>query len=487
MKRFVLFSGVALVVILFPQSVQAGWTRTNGADQDDVGYCVQQTADGGYIIAGRLQGEGGWILKTDEEGDTLWTSSPFGFMGGAAYSVQQTSDGSYILTGYMAATEDGKYHVGLVKIDSLGEEIWWHSDMDWFYDFDSTGGVGLSVDQTVDGGYILTGYRQPLIWEDTAGVWLIKTDPEGELEWSKTYGAEYHACGCCILQTSDGGYIIVGYTEYITPPSPWSLWLLKTDENGDTMWTSGLPDWWSGRGYSVVETPDSGYIVTGYVAPDDDYKYHLIVMRTDSNGNTLWTRMEPGWSPDTLGGVGRCVNETSNGNYILTGYTSEWMDEINDLFLVKMNPDGDTLWTRIYGGEAEDLANCVDQTSDGGYIITGATKSFGAGGYDIWLLKTDANGDTLGIVEEPPVTPVTHPSNWRLRASVGQQIVLQYSDFPHGFHAQVFDATGRKVDEIKSPAQNGVLTWGEKHSPGVYFFKVVEGRKELVQKVVLTN
>ena len=481
MRRFALFSGVVLAVILFPSIIQAGWSRTYGADQDDVGYCVQETSDDGYIIAGRQEGEGGWLLRTDEEGDTLWTSYPSGFMGGSAYSVQQTSDGGYILAGYQAATDDGKYHLALVKISSTGEELWTRLDGYWF-PHDSTGGVGRSAQETADGGYILAGYRQPLIWEDTAGVWLIKTDPEGELEWSKTYGVEYHACGCCILQTSDGGYIIVGYTEYTTPPSPWSLWLLKTDENGDTMWTSGLSDWWFGRGYSVVETPDSGYIVTGYVAPDDDYKYHLIVMRTDSNGNTLWTRMEPGWSLDTLGGVGRSIQETTDGNYILTGYTSQWLDEINDLFLIKMNPAGDTLWTRIYGGEAEDMGYCVDQTSDGGYIVTGATKSFGADNYDLWLLRTDANGDTLGIAEEPVAPGV---SSWHVLNPVGQRIVLQYSDCPHGFHAQVFDASGRKVDEINAAEASGTIAWGGKQKPGVYFVRLTSLQQTVIQKVVL--
>ena len=143
MKRFVLFSGVALVVILFPRSTHAGWTRTYGGQADEEGCCVQKTSDGGYIIAGRQEGEGGWLLRTDEEGDTLWTSYPSGFMGGSAYSVQQTSDGGYILAGYQAATDDGKYHLALVKISSTGEEMWTRLDAHWF-PHDSTGGVGRS-------------------------------------------------------------------------------------------------------------------------------------------------------------------------------------------------------------------------------------------------------------------------------------------------------------------------------------------------------
>jgi len=479
-KRF-FFPLISALLLVVPEISYAGWTRTYGADQDDVSYCVRQTADGGFIIAGYSESQGGaWLLRTNQTGDTLWTSSPFGFMGGAAYSVQQTSDGSYILTGYMAATEDGKYHVGLVKIDSLGEEIWWHSDMDWFYDFDSTGGVGLSVQQTSDGGYILTGYRQPLIWEDTAGVWLIKTDPEGELEWSKTYGAEYHACGCCILQTSDGGYIIAGYTTSLG-----NFWLLKTDEYGDTVWTFAVEEGWSGKACSVAETSDDGYIVTGYVAPFRDGKYHLYLVKLNPNGDTLWSRMDVDWLGWQTGGVGSCVQETSDGGYIITGYTSEWHDEINDLFLIKTDDDGDTLWTRIYGGADEDAGYSVDQTSDGGYIITGATKSFGAGGYDIWFLRTDSLGDTLSGIEE---SVIDLASNWHILSSVGREIVLRYEDCSHGFHANIFDATGRKVDELHSTEQSGTITWPaihSSHSPGVYFIKGVPNSPNRMQKVIL--
>jgi hypothetical protein len=405
---------------------------------------------------------------------------------GAAYSVQQTSDGGYISTGYQAATEDGKYHLALVKISSSGEEMWTRTDMSWF-PHDSTGGIGLSVRETSDGGYILTGYRKPFIFGEITDLWLIKANSEGELEWSKTHGGDNPDWGACVRQTQDGGYIIAGCTN-----TDWSYMVLKTDVAGDTVWVSGLPFSWYSKGQWVEQTTDGGYITTGYGIPVEDGKHHLFVMKMTSLGDTSWMRMEQGdfpeqfeWFPDQLGGVSRCVRQTSDDNFILTGHTAEWIDEINDLFLVKLNQDGDTIWTRIYGGANEDMGYCVDQCTDGGYIVVGATKSFGAGDYDIWLLKTDAAGDTLGVAEEPPVTHLTHPSNWQVLNPVGQRIVLQYSDCPHGFHAEVFDATGRKVDELKSPAQNGILTWGEKHSTGVYFFRSLGSKRETVKKAVL--
>ena len=476
-RKCLFFPLISALLLVVPEISYAGWTRTYGGEADDGGYCVRQTSDGDYIVSGYSYSSNSlWILKTDEYGDTLWTRDSVDWRIGIGYSVAETSDGGWIVTGYVAPFRDGKHHLYLIKLDSDGQVLWTRGDWEWINE--PVGGVGYSVQETSDGGYIIAGATSPWFGE-IEDLWLIKTDSEGDTLWTRIYGGEGPDCGCSVREASDGGYIVAGYTS-----TDWSLWLLRTDENGDIVWTSGLEGWWYGKGYSVTETSDGGWIVTGYVEPFDDAKHHLIVARMDSDGDTLWTRMEQGWFPNGAGGVGRCIQETSDGNFILIGYTSEWIGDTNDLFLVKLNPAGDTLWSRIYGGEDEDAGYSVDQTSDGGYIIAGETKSFGAGNYDLWLLKTDSLGDTLAVVEEPFVE--SH-LQFEVLTSVGSQIILRYSDCPQGFHAEVFDATGRKVDEIKSPAQNGVLTWGEKHSPGVYFFKVVEGRKELVQKVVLTN
>jgi hypothetical protein len=472
MKRFVLFSGVALVVILFPQSILAGWTRTYGGPVDDIGYCVEQTRDLGYIICG-ASWQGRWnLIKTNQTGDTLWTH-----IADYCYWVEQTSDGGYIVTGE-ALIDDGKYHIFLLKTDSLGNTLWYREDFAGDSISDTVSGVGLSVQETSDGGYIITGHKSLWVWEEIGDLWLIKTDSLGNTLWTRVYGADGPDCGCCVRQTSDGGYIISGYSESLQ-----SLWLLKTDEAGDTVWTQSSSGWVLGRGYCVQQTSDEGYILTGSIAPFYDGKNHLFLLKTDSTGDTLWSRIDIGWLSPAGGGVGRCIQQTSDDGYIITGYTSEWYDEIDDLWLIKTDSAGDTLWTRIYGGEAEDMGYCVDQTADGGYIVTGATKSFGAGGYDIWLLKTDASGDTLGVVEEPVAPGV---SSWHVLNPVGQRIVLRYSDCPYGFHAQVFNALGQKVDEVHSSGSSGTVTWPATHqSPGVYFIRPGSDDLIVTRKIVL--
>jgi hypothetical protein len=463
MKRFVFFLGVTLIVI--PVTTHAGWTRTYGGPANDIGCCVEQTRDLGYIICGTSWQPQWNLIKTNQTGDILWTCHP-----SQSHWVQQTSDGGYIVTGE-ALIDDGKYHISLLKTDSLGNTLWWRDDLN---------GVGYSVQQTLDEGYIITGHKSLWLDEGIGDLWLIKTDSLGDTVWTRTYGAEGPDCGHCVRETNDGGYIISGYSESLG-----SLWLLKTDENGDTVWTQSSSGWVLGRGYCVQQTSDEGYILTGSIAPLYDGKNHLFLLKTDSTGDTLWSRMDIGWLSEYGGGAGRCIQQTPDDGYIITGYTSEWYDEINDLWLIKTDDKGDTLWTRIYGGENEDAGHCVDQTADGGYIITGATKSFGAGGYDLWLIKTDALGDTLGITEEPPVTSATHPFDWRLITSVGQQIVLQYSNMPQGFHAAIFDATGRKIDELHAPLPSGTISWGRSFGPGLYFIRLDSGNIAKTRKFIL--
>lgn len=161
-----------------------------------------------------------------------------------------------------------------------------------------------------------------------------------------------------------------------------------------------------------------------------------------------------------------------------------WIGVVVALFIAvsQLLPAG---WMRTYGGESDDLGWRVQETEDSGYIVLGSTRSFGSGDYDLWLIKTDANGDTLAVVEEPPVT---HLSNWQITASIGCQITLRYTDHPQGFHAQIFNALGRKVDEVRSASPSGTITWGEGRSRGVYFIQEIKrGSRSKVSRVILLH
>jgi len=243
--------------------------------------------------------------------------------------------------------------------------------------------MGYSARQTTDDGYIVTGWTQSF----HAGVILIKTDSRGETLWVRTYGGLWPAEGYSVRQTTDGGYIVAGRCTDVVGMDVFDYaCLVKTTAQGDTLWTrtyGGLSPADGSAGYSVQQTADSGYIIAGGI--DND----AYLVKTDSHGDTLWTKTYGGTERD----VGYSVQQTADGGYVVAGQTGSFGAGGYDAYLIKTNASGDTLWTRTYGGTGDDCINSTQQTTDGGYIATGYTMSFGEGGA-AYLIKTDAQGDT---------------------------------------------------------------------------------------------
>jgi len=461
MKRFIL---ILIAALLAATTAHAGWWRTFGGIDEDIGYCVQQTSDGGYIIAGVTQSFGRvgerdmWLIKLDSLGHKEWDRT---YEPGYARSVRQTSDGGYIIAGD-----------AIIRTDETGEPIWTR-------DFEER---GYCVQITDDNAYIISGST---LWGNLYpdDLWLLKISNSGDSLWSKTYrkGNAWNV-GHYVDQTSDGGYIITGEAKYDDPELEeykFGLWLLKTDSLGDTLWekTYGGDEWGDlDFGTCVQQTDDNGFIIAGRIGND-------ILIKTDENGDSTWAK---GYGS---GGTGRCVKQTPDGGYILTGSirtvsTSSTLSNWDNLWLVKADVTGDSTWTVNYGNGSDDAGRYVQQTTDSGYIVVGHTASFGAGVYDVYLLKTDSLG-LLGITEEPVLDPTR---NWQIVASVGSKIVLKFWDKPQGFQALVFDVTGCKVDELGSTGSTGIITWGDAHPPGVYFIREIKTRERATTaKVVLVH
>jgi hypothetical protein len=295
------------------------------------------------------------------------------------FSVQQTSDGGFIILGETRSFGAGESDVWLIKTDANGNKLW-----DQTFGGSRDDG-GVSVQQTSDGGYILVGSTHSF-GSGYYDVWLIKADANGNKLWDRTFGGGKDDYGLSVQQTSDGGYILVGRTVSFGAGDG-DVWLIKTDGNGNKLWDRTLggsrDDW----GRSVQQTNDGGYILVGATYSFGSGNYDVWLIKTNANGNKLWDRTFGGSGDD----YGYSVQQTNDSGYILLG-TSKFGGDYG-FRLIKTDANGNELWDKAFGGSKDDWGRSVQQTSDGGYILLGWTYSFGAGNADVWLIKTDANGN----------------------------------------------------------------------------------------------
>ncbi|MCR4416834.1 MAG: T9SS type A sorting domain-containing protein [Ignavibacteria bacterium] len=257
--------------------------------------------------------------------------------------------------------------------------------------------VGNCVISTSDGGYAIVGETdwRGAGWKD---VWLIRTDGSGDTLWTRTYGFSFSDRGRSILELPDRGFIIVGGCYYETsypPPRKPSVYIIRTDQNGDTLWTKVISsdfDSHIDEGYSVYQTPDNGFLITGLCTPHVPGGKRVYVLKIDSIGNRQW---EKGFGiPGRVDAQPHKMYPTSDGGFIITGSAESYPD-IVDLFIMKFNSSGDTLWSKLYGGSLLDWGQDVCETNDGGFIVTGSVDFTFPGYGDLWVLRTDYKGDTI--------------------------------------------------------------------------------------------
>jgi len=232
---------------------------------------------------------------------------------------------------------------------------------------------------------------------------------------------------------------------------------------GSVSIVSAQTSWWRtyggttyDEGCSVQQTSDGGYIIAGHTLSFGAGRDDVYLIKTDASGDTQWTRTYGGTSYD----FGCSVQQTSDSGYIIAGLTMSFGSGNGDVYLIKTNASGDTLWTKTYGGMNDDFGYSVRQTSDGGYIVAGLTGSFGAGSDDVYHIKTDANGNVA--VEESSTPQLT---NSRTAFRVQPNPFGAFAAVP-GHETERFilsDISGRKVGICSG---NRI---GEGLRPGVYF------------------
>ena len=351
-----------------------------GGAQADAGNEVLQNTEGDYLVVGStISTPAGkndvYLVKVSASGNVIWEKTFEGTSSDSGNSIQQTADGGYIIAGEYGIDEYNS-NIYLIKTDSEGALIW---EKKYFggtsYD------LGESVQQTADGGYIIAGSTGSFASnQDDQDVYLVKTDLNGDMQWSRNYGGDQQDSGASVLQTSDRGFIIAGSTSSGVESS--DVYLIKTDENGNPQWEKTYGGSGHDYGESVQQTSDGGFIITGRTSLDFNNS-DVYLIKTDAEGNKIWEKHFGGVNVD----LGYSVQETADGGYIIAG---EYAGDAG--YLIKTGPDGNKIWEKTFGGSSNNIGLSVCQTKDGGYIITGRANS--GQDDDVLIIKTDMYGNT---------------------------------------------------------------------------------------------
>jgi hypothetical protein len=363
--------------VLAAQPVEE-WNRTYGGQYGDGAWSLHDTDDGGYIFTGYTSSLGQssdlWLVKTDSQGYMQWNKTFVGSEEDVGYFVEQTADGGYIVTGCTKSYGMGEERLWLLKTDSNGSKEWDHT----FGGFvSSSGDGGWAVDQTVDEGFIVTGYTTS---EGAGGkdLWLIRTDPAGNMQWEKIFGGPKDDVGMSVVQTRDGGYIVAGRTASFRSGDD-DIWLLKVDPQGGEQWNMTFGEQKDDVALQVIELKD-GYALTGRTESVDSGGNKAFLLKTDLHGKKLWERS---YGQDSSG---ISLQQTDDGGFIIAGSMNSPVTG-KDAMLIKTDPNGKEQWIMPLGGPGKEIGTSVVESLDGGYVMAGITNSFGVGAEDAWLVK----------------------------------------------------------------------------------------------------
>jgi hypothetical protein len=381
--------------IIFPHHycyAQITFQKTFGDTGGEGAVDVRQTTDGGYIIAGGTLSFGAgasdiYVIKTDSAGNILWTKTFGGANADGASSIRQTLDSGYIIVG-STHSFGSQSNIFVLKENSAG-------NLQWAKTIGMPGGAesGSLGLQMANGSYVIFGDIPNVTINNQHGIFLGKLSSNGSnLLWGKMLGhssqSNHWFQNSSGLITSDGGFLLLGETNYFNTWGDLDIYLFKTDGNGNLLWAKtygGLND---DSPSSIIPTSDNNYIITGKTNSFGAGSEDIYLLKVDTAGNLLWSKTYGG----TLSEYGNSLVEASDKGIIITGLTSSIGFGFTDAFMMKTDSVGNPLWTYTYGGINGDYGYSASQTNDGGYIVCGSTNSFGLGGSDFYLIKTDNAG-----------------------------------------------------------------------------------------------
>jgi hypothetical protein len=382
------FFAAILAGLQFPVFSQ-GWERTFGFVLNDGLADVLVTPDGGYVAVGVTQvdslNRNILLVKTDADGNQQWSKS----IGHEMYldfgaSIQSTTDGGYVIGGTTIA--DGNSYAFIIKTNPFGDTLWTvHSSQDSVQ--------GRQVLQLSDGGYAIVGLMlRPPVANQTLSqnqdLFLMKVGSDGLEKWWKTYGGANSDEGFGLVELNNGELLLAGKTNSFAAPNA-NIFLVKTNATGDQLWASHFDKGAEEQAFSISPCADGSFVMTGLL--EDNAGTDGFLFKVDAAGNeNLWRRLELN-GLETL----RSVRQASDGGFVLAGERRLSNTAPRQAILIKTMHDGTVEWQKEFGGALGDGANAVKLAPNGGFVLAGFTNSFGLGGSDGYLLRTDGLGISL--------------------------------------------------------------------------------------------
>jgi hypothetical protein len=470
---FSIYIIIGLVSIAIGQAPDTLWTRTYDFE-DRIEECWEAiaTADGGLAIAGVTTYEGyssiPYLLRIDSNGDTLW-STTVNFWG-IGRAICMSPENGFIVAGNF---NDVPYAYPFVlKFDSLG-------NLNWSNIYNSTGYAVLrSVQPVGSEGYILTGFKCSDPYPHSDSALLVRINSNGDILWSRTYGGSNPERAWSVKPTSDGGFIVVGWTESFGNGAS-DFYIIKTDANGDSIWTKTYGSEWADEGRDILVTGDGGYVFSGKRSISQSEAKHYL-MKLNSQGDSIWAHSYVDIGVYT---ITHSITHTSDGGYALIGYHpySQYNRYVD---IIKTDAEGDSLWSKRFTNQPINFyGRAIIQAQDGSYFLCGNNVE------DIWVVKL-----------EPEITNIENGNN------LYPDIFTLYRNYPNPLNAattirytlpnkskislSVYNLLGQRVESlfegIQTPGEH-TLTWDASHLPsGVYFARLENaGRTENIKMILL--
>jgi len=350
--------------------------------------------------------------------------------------------------------------------------------------------VCRSLVQTADGGYALAGYSFSF-GDGSADFYLERTEENAHTLWSRAYGGGNWELCTSLIQTADNGFALAGQIYYLEVQD-WDFYLVRTDENGDTLWSRTYSGQNEDDCWSLVQTADGGYALAGWTnsfgAGDQDF----YLARTDENGDSLWSRTYGGQYTDWCSSL----VQTADGGFALAGYTESFGAGEEDFWLVRTDENGDSLWSRAYGGEGDDECHSLIQTANGGYALAGSTSSFGSGNSDFWLVRL---GPENSVPNDGNMTPLLFGLDGVYPNPFNQSTVVSYQlSVVSEVSLSLYDLSGREISNqqlgIRNPGTHRVVIDSKGGQPGMailpsglYILRLTDGRQSALSKVCLVK